>query len=92
MSKRLLRKLGLVIFILVPLLVGTNGTAPAWDILEVLETFTGEDGSMWERVNQPGFGNQDNVGIVSLCPYQENLYALTRNDVTGFELWKTSGT
>ncbi|MBW1824046.1 MAG: hypothetical protein JRI87_05705 [Deltaproteobacteria bacterium] len=92
MSKRSLKKLGLVILFLIPLLVGTNGTGPAWEIPEGLETVTGKDGSVWEVVNQPGFGNQDNIAIVSLYPYQESLYAITRNDETGFEIWKTSGT
>ena len=52
---------------------------------------TGEDGSVWVQVNPPGFGNQDNLGVVALHPFQGELYAITRNDETGFELWKTSG-
>jgi hypothetical protein len=54
-------------------------------------SITGEDGSVWVQVSPPGFGNQDNVSVVALHPYQGELYAITRNDVTGFELWKTSG-
>jgi len=57
-----------------------------------LETITAEDGSVWERVSEPGFGDQYNTGVVALCPFQGSLYAITRNDNTGFELWKTSGT
>ena len=53
---------------------------------------TGEDGSVWVQVNPPGFGNQDNLSVVALHPFQGELYAITRNDETGFELWKTSGT
>lgn len=73
-------------------LVTLPGTSAALDVPLELETVNGEDGSVWEVVNQPGFGDKENIGIVALCPYEESLYALTRNDVTGFELWKTSGT
>lgn len=78
--------------ILCSILVLLSQSSPAaFEIPEGLETFQGEEGSRWERVNQPGFGDPDNTGIVALCPYREALYALTRNDATGFELWKTSG-
>ena len=59
---------------------------------EGLGAITGEDSSLWVQMNSPGFGNQDNVSIVALYPFQANLYAITRNDVTGFELWKSPGT
>ncbi len=55
-----------------------------------LETITADDGSIWERINVPGFGNQYNVAFVAMAPFQGSLYALTRNDQTGFELWKTT--
>lgn len=61
------------------------------NIPAALETKTGEDGSIWERVNEPGFGNKYNTGVVALAPFQGRLYAITRNDQTGFELWRTSG-
>lgn len=54
------------------------------------ETITAEDGSTWERVNVPGFGTKYNVAVVAMCPYRGSLYALTRNDQTGFELWRTT--
>ncbi|MBM4310048.1 MAG: hypothetical protein FJ119_03755 [Deltaproteobacteria bacterium] len=50
---------------------------------------TADDGSVWEKVSGPGFIDRNNTDIVALTPYKGNLYALTRNDVTGFELWKT---
>jgi len=64
--------------------------APCNNIPAALETITAEDGSTWERVNLPGFGTQYNVGVVAMHPFQGSLYALTRNDETGFELWKTT--
>jgi hypothetical protein len=63
---------------------------PCNNIPAALETITADDGSTWERVNLPGFGNKYNVGVVALAPFQGALYALTRNDQTGFELWKTT--
>ena len=57
-----------------------------------LETITANDGSIWERVSTPGFGDRNNTDVVSMTPFQESLYALTRNDETGFELWKTVDT
>jgi len=56
-----------------------------------LETLAGDDGSIWELVSVPGFGDRNNTDVVSMTPFQGCLYALTRNDETGFELWKTVG-
>jgi hypothetical protein len=56
-----------------------------------LETIVAEDGSIWERDMEPGFGNKNNVCIVSLCQYRDSLYAITRNDVSGCEIWRTNG-
>ncbi len=57
--------------------------------LRVYETVTGDDGSKWEQVSKPGFGNKNNGSIVSMAEFQDSLYAVTRNDVSGFELWRT---
>ena len=92
MSKRLMEKLVLMIFILIPLLMGSNSTTGAWEIPGGQETVTGEDGSVWERVNQPGFGSEYNTSVVAMAEYQERLYAMTRNETLGAEVWRTSGT
>jgi hypothetical protein len=55
-----------------------------------VQAVTADDGSVWEKVSPAGFGAPDNTDIVALTPYNGNLYALTRNDVSGFELWKTN--
>ena len=44
MSKNLLTKLILIVFILIPLLIRSNGTITAWEIPVKLETVAGEDG------------------------------------------------
>ncbi len=75
-----------LIVLLCPLLLSAQSIPTAVD------TITGEDGSVWERVSDFGFGNKENLGIVALTPFQNQLYVLTRNESTGFELWRTSGT
>jgi len=64
----------------------------AHKIPAALESLVAEDGSAWERVSDPGFGIKDNMAIVDLCVYDGSLYAITRNHVSGFELWRTAGT
>ncbi len=57
---------------------------------EAVKTVWGEDLSRWEQVSLPGFGNRDNGGIVAMAEFQDRLYAVTRNDVSGFEIWRTA--
>jgi hypothetical protein len=52
--------------------------------------FTGLDGSTWEQVNVPGFNNVNNISVVAMAEYQGHLYALTRNQVQGCEVWRTN--
>ncbi|MCX5904006.1 MAG: hypothetical protein NTV89_11180 [Proteobacteria bacterium] len=56
-----------------------------------IETFTGEDGSTWEQVSEPGFGNANNMSVAALGEYEGRLYAMTRNDIQGTEVWRTTG-
>ncbi len=56
-----------------------------------LEAFSSEDGSVWEQVNQPGFGDDNNSSVVAMAEYQGRLYAMTRNEVEGVEVWRTAG-
>ncbi len=64
----------------------------AQSVPAALETVAGEDGSVWERVSTEGFGTTENLSITALCAFQGSLYALTRNDAAGFQIWRTSGT
>jgi hypothetical protein len=57
-----------------------------------LDTVCGLDGSVWEQVSLPGFGNDNNMSVITMAEYQDRLYAMTRNDVAGLEVWRTSGT
>jgi len=56
-----------------------------------IATVSGDDGSLWEQVSLAGFGDKNNVSIVSMCEFQNSIYAVTRNDVTGFQIWRTAG-
>lgn len=58
---------------------------------KALETVTAEDGSIWERVVEPGFGNDNNISAAALGEYRGRMYATTRNDEDGTEVWRTSG-
>lgn len=77
-------------FVLISLLFVSSLLAN--NIPDLLESITTEDGSVWERVSEPGFGNKGNIAITSLYPYKTRLYAITRNENSGFEIWRTQGT
>ncbi|MCP4624469.1 MAG: hypothetical protein GY850_13220 [bacterium] len=53
-------------------------------------TVTGTDGSTWEKVNVPGFGNANNCSTIEMASFQGRIYALTRNDIQGAEMWRTN--
>ena len=57
-----------------------------------LETITATDGSCWERVNVPGFADDNNMSVVAMAEYKGSMYALTRNQAQGCEVWRTTGT
>ena len=60
------------------------------NIPKALEKLTGEDGSKWELVSEPGFGNDNNMSVVAMAEYKGSLYAMTRNQVEGCEVWRTN--
>jgi hypothetical protein len=52
------------------------------------EPITASDGSIWEQVSLPGFGDEANMSVVAMAEYQGSLYAMTRNNA-GTEVWRT---
>lgn len=42
----------------------------------------------WQAVSLPGFGEAENQGTFSLCPFQDWLYAGTVN-CQGYQIWRT---
>ena len=61
------------------------------DVPKSIEKISAKDGSVWERVNLPGFGDETNIAVVAMQGYQGHLYAMVRNDAKGVEMWRTSG-
>ncbi|MFC1592320.1 alpha/beta hydrolase, partial [Thermodesulfobacteriota bacterium] len=54
-----------------------------------LETITAIDGSGWELVGTDGFDSDNNTSVVAMAEYQDMLFAMTRNDTFGAEIWRT---
>jgi hypothetical protein len=79
-------------FIILCILLGYGTGVYASNVPAALETITATDGSTWERVNVPGFGNNNNFSVVAMAEYQGRLYAMTRNETQGTEVWRTNGT
>ena len=67
-----------------------NKGYPSGYVPNTLETITATDGSTWERVSVPGFGNDNNMSVVAMAEFQGRLYALTRNQVQACEVWRTN--
>jgi len=56
-----------------------------------LETVTANrDYTRWDRICEPGFGDENNSSVVAMAGYQGRLYAMTRNEVDGAELWRSA--
>jgi hypothetical protein len=67
-----------------------NKGYPSGYVPNAMESVTALDGTTWERVNVPGFGNDNNISVVAMAEFQGRLYALTRNQVQGCEVWRTN--
>jgi len=62
------------------------------EIPAALASVTADDSSVWEQVSIPGFDAVDNISVVAMAEYQGRLYAMTRNQDNGAEVWRTTGT
>jgi len=49
-----------------------------------------EDGTRWEAVIEPGFGSVKNYSVVAMADYNGYLYAMTRNETKGAEIWRSA--
>jgi len=62
------------------------------DIPAVVGAVTADDGSIWHQVSLPGFDEgTNNMSVVAMSEYQGRLYAMTRNQTEGTEVWRTTG-
>ncbi len=43
----------------------------------------------WEQITSDGFGNANNIEIRALLVFENRLYAVTCNYMTGMEVWRT---
>ena len=92
MKKKLLSKRIIISLIMICLIfLISNDYLRAQDIPVGLETVRGDDGSLWERVSDFGFGSDNNISVVAMEEYRGSLFAMTRNEVEGGEIWKTAG-
>ena len=55
------------------------------------EIWMSDDGINFEPYMQDGFGNPNNRGVETLISFNGWLYAGTRNDPEGYEIWKLEG-
>ena len=86
---------GLIITVCLAVFMAADGITAVQaqsNIPDALEFFDGLDGSVWERVSEPGFGNENNFSVVAMAEYRGRLYAMTRNQDLGAEVWRTDGT
>jgi len=58
---------------------------------DIGKPITAKDGSVWTLVNKPGFGNDENFSVVAMTVFNDKLYALTRNQEQGAEVWRYDG-
>ncbi len=83
---------GLALSAVLCLLAYVSAFAIQYHVPANLESITADDGSAWERINTPGFGSINNFSIVAMHEYKGRLYAMTRNETEGAEVWRTDGT
>ncbi|MCC6694808.1 MAG: hypothetical protein IT365_04160 [Candidatus Hydrogenedentes bacterium] len=55
------------------------------------ELWVSDDGLNFTPVMQDGFGNANNRGVEFVVSFNGWLYAGTKNDVEGYEIWKLDG-
>lgn len=80
------------LFAFCALTFGIVGCEQSWHIPDALETVLAKDGSLWERVSESGFGDDENAAVVAMQEYKGRLYAIVRNDKEGVEVWRPTGT
>ncbi|MCK5420573.1 MAG: hypothetical protein KAJ08_00315, partial [Deltaproteobacteria bacterium] len=86
------RAMAFYLFAFCALTFGIVGCEQSWHIPDALETVLAKDGSLWERVSESGFGDDENAAVVAMQKYKGRLYAIVRNDKEGVEVWRTTGT
>ncbi|HRI87353.1 MAG TPA: hypothetical protein PLJ47_07100 [Candidatus Hydrogenedentes bacterium] len=73
------------------LYVGFAFDALAMENPPAAEIWVSENGVGFEPVMQDGFGDPNNRAVEFLMPFDGWLFAGTKNDVDGYEVWKLDG-
>jgi len=67
---------------------GTRGFQPNISGVPVVYESRNPAQGKWQAASLPGFGEPDNEGVFTLCPFRDKLYAGTLN-CKGFQIWRT---
>ena len=91
MTKRVTERIVNVFFLLSMVMVLTSGCNFQWKIPEGLEA-VGGDGRISVGAGKPyrDLDTENNSSVVAMAEYQGRLYAMTRNEVAGVEVWRTA--
>jgi hypothetical protein len=65
------------------------GTGNWWDDGVAGQVWRSSKGTAWTQVEDDGFGNANNVGIVTFAVFSDTLYAATYNATDGLEIWRS---
>jgi len=49
-----------------------------------------KDFTQWDQINAAGFGQDHNSSVVAMAGYRDRLYAMTRNEESGVEVWRSA--
>ncbi len=49
-----------------------------------------KDFTQWTQINTAGFGRKHNSSVVAMTAFQDRLYAMTRNEENGVEVWRSA--
>jgi len=90
MNKRLFSTAFFFLSIIFSFYAGPYNVTVAQEIPDGIEIVVGKDGSLWERVNDFGFGSDTNISVVAMREFKGSMYAMTRNEITGGEIWRTA--
>jgi len=66
-----------------------TGTGNWWDDGVAGQVWRSSTGTAWTQVEVNGFGNANNVGIVTFAVFSNTLYAATYNATDGLEIWRS---
>ncbi len=82
--------IGLTVYCLTAIMLPAIMAGPACADPVSEAVVANRDWSTWHAVNSPGFGDDANSSVVAMTGYGGRLYAMTRNEESGAEVWRTA--